>query len=80
MRKPGSLTLPQVPPTEGEVEGLSPLNLPPYTMGVTEIFPKRRVSLAKQVDGGTQFPRKTLVWWFFCGFAAKNHHTSTLTA
>jgi hypothetical protein len=40
-------------------------------LGVTEIFPKRRVSLAKQGDRGTQFPRNTLVWWLFGGFAAK---------
>jgi hypothetical protein len=44
---------------------------------VAEYFPKWRVSLAKQEDKGTQFPRKTLVVWFFGGFAAKKpHHQS----
>jgi hypothetical protein len=49
--------------------------------GVTEFFPKRRVSFPKQGHWGMQFPMNTLVWWFFVGaHPKKTHHTSTLAA
>jgi len=38
---------------------------------VAEDFPKRRLSLASQGDGGKEFLRETLVLWFFGGEAAK---------
>ncbi len=43
-------------------------------MSLAEYFPERRVSLAKQGDGGTKFSGETLVLRFF---AASPQKTST---